>query len=211
MTLSPTTLKSANLRPATLNPMTFKFIARRLTVAAVVLTFALVSNLYAGEVAGVTMPDSVQVGSTNLVLNGMGLRTKIVVKVYVAGLYLPRKSDDGDAIVKADAPKRLVMHFVRDLSKNQIADAFKDSINDNAGEVRKAEGANIEKFLAAMEAVKSGDEMAFTYIPDGGTTFAINGKDKLTLPGLGFSQALFSVWLGPKPPTSGLKKGLLGR
>ena len=196
----------------TVKPTTFKSTTtRKLTVAAVVLTFALASNLYAAEVAGVTMADSVRVGSTSLVLNGMGLRTKIVVRVYVAGLYLSRKSDDADAIVKADAPKRLVMHFVRDVSKSQITDAFKESFNDNAGEVRKAEGANIEKFLAAMEAVKDGDEMTFTYIPDSGTTFAINGKDKLMLPGLGFSQALFSVWLGPKPPTSGLKKGLLGR
>jgi len=184
---------------------------RKASIAMAVTTFALMLNVYAAELAGVTMPDSIQVGSTSLVLNGMGLRTKIVVRVYVASLYLSRKSDDADAIVKADAPKRLVMHFVRDVSKSQVTDAFKDSFNDNAGEVRKAEGANIEKFLAAMEPVKSGDEMIFTYIPDSGTTFAINGKDKLTLPGLGFSQALFSVWLGPKPPTSGLKKGLLGR
>jgi hypothetical protein len=71
--------------------------------------------------------------------------------------------------------------------------------------------ADIDRFLAALEPVKDGDQMIFTYIPDAGTTFAINGKDKLTIAGLGFSQALFSVWLGPKPPTGGLKKGLLGQ
>jgi len=168
-------------------------------------------NLYAADLAGVTMPDTAQVGSTTLVLNGLGLRTKIVVKVYVAGLYLPRKSADASGIIMADAPKRLVMQFVRGVSKNQLTDAFNESFNDNAREARKAVGADIDRFLAALEPVKDGDQMIFTYIPDAGTTFAINGKEKLTIPGLSFSQALFSVWLGPKPPTAGLKKGLLGQ
>lgn len=178
-------------------------------IAALVLVTTL--NLYAADLAGVTMPDSAQVGNTTLVLNGLGLRTKIVVKVYVAGLYLPRKSADAEGIVKADAPKRLVMQFVRGVSKNQLTDAFNESFNDNAREARKAVGADIDRFLAALEPVKDGDQLIFTYIPDTGTTFAINGKEKLTIAGLGFSQALFSVWLGPKPPTGGLKKGLLGQ
>ena len=180
-----------------------------LTVAAFCL--APILNLYAADLAGVTMPNSVQAGSTNLILNGMGLRTKIVVKVYVAGLYLPRKSSDAEGIIMADAPKRLVMQFVRSVSKNQITDAFQESFNDNAPKAKKTVGVDIEHFLAAMESLKEGDQMIFTYLPDTGTTFAINSKEKLTIPGLDFSQALFAVWLGPKPPTNGLKKGLLGQ
>jgi hypothetical protein len=34
----------------------------------------------------VTLPDTVQVGGTMLIVNGLGLRTKFVVKFYVAGL-----------------------------------------------------------------------------------------------------------------------------
>ncbi len=186
---------------------------RKAKTSLVIAAFALAPlfNLHAADLAGVTMPDSAQVGNTTLVLNGLGLRTKIVVKVYVAGLYLPRKSSDADGIIKADAPKRLVMQFVRGVSKKQVADGFTDSFNDNAPDAKKTVGVDIEHFLAALEPLKDGDQMIFTYIPDTGTTFAINGKEKLTIPGLGFSQALFSVWLGPKPPTGGLKKGLLGQ
>jgi len=180
-----------------------------LAIAAFCLTPLL--TLHAADLAGVTMPDSLQVGNTTLVLNGLGLRTKIIVKVYVAGLYLPRKSADAEGIVKADAPRRLVMQFVRNVSKKQVAEAFTDSFHDNAPDAKKTVGVDIEHFMAALEPLKQGDQMIFTYIPDVGTTFAINGKDKLTIPGLGFSQALFSVWLGPYPPTAGLKKGLLGQ
>ena len=76
-------------------------------------------DLHAATLAGVTLPDTVQVGSTMLVLNGMGIRTKYMVKVYVAGLYLEQKSSDPGAIIKADAPKRIVMQFVHGASKSQ--------------------------------------------------------------------------------------------
>jgi hypothetical protein len=175
-------------------------------------TFCLTAivTVQAADLAGVTMPDSVQVGNKTLVLNGLGLRTKIVVKVYVAALYLPRKSADADGITKADAPKRLVMQFVHNVSKKHLTEDFTDLFRDNAPDTKQTIGVDIEHFLAALEPLKQGDRMIFTYIPDVGTTFAINGKEKLTLPGLGFSQALFAVWLGPYPPTAGLKKGLLG-
>ena len=103
------------------------------------------------------------------------------------------------------------MQFVRDVSKSQIADAFDGSFKDNSPEARNTMKANIDLFLGAMEALKEGDQMIFTYVPGTGTNFAINGKDRLTIAGAPFSQVLFSVWLGPKPPTASLKKGLLGQ
>jgi hypothetical protein len=39
----------------------------------------------------------------------------------------------------------------------------------------------------------------------------VKGKKKLTVSGAAFQGALLSVWLGPKPPNAGLKKGLLGQ
>jgi hypothetical protein len=71
--------------------------------------------------------------------------------------------------------------------------------------------ADIDRLLGALEPVKAGDQMVFTYVPGTGTTFALNGKEKLTVPGPGYHAVLFSVWLGPKPPTADLKKGLLGQ
>ena len=73
---------------------------------------ALATQLHAASVAGVTLPDSQQVAGKSLVLNGIGLRSKMFVKVYVAGMYLEQKSSDAAAIMKSDSPKRIVMHFI---------------------------------------------------------------------------------------------------
>jgi len=111
-----------------------EFVIRRIamSLAVAILALASIPHLDAASLAGVTLPDTVTVGNTHLMLNGLGLRTKFVVKVYVAGLYLMQKSSDGDAIVKADEAKRIVMHFLHGVSKNQMADAFQESFRDNA-------------------------------------------------------------------------------
>lgn len=183
---------------------------RSAIVLAVVLLAATVVEVSAGTLANVTMPDSMQAAGTKLVLNGMGIRKKFVVKVYVAGLYLQQKSSDPNAILKADATKRLVMQFVRGVSKSQIADAFEESFQNNTPEASKTLKAEIDQLLGALESVKDGDQMIFTYVPGTGTTFAVNSQDKLTIAARDFGAVLFSVWLGPKPPNAELKKGLLG-
>jgi len=165
----------------------------------------------AASLAGVTLPDSQQVAGKNLVLNGLGLRSKMMVKVYVAGLYLEQKSSDPNAIMKSDAPKKIIMHFVYHPSKGQMADAFNDGFADNSPDAVKTMKADIDKLNGALEDLKAGDEMVFTYVPGTGTTLAINGKDKVTIAGQPFAQALLSVWLGPKPPTADVKKGMLGQ
>jgi len=185
----------------------------RKTVVLLVVGFVLASvlDLHAANLAGVSLPDTVQVGSTRLVLNGLGLRKKYLVKVYVAGLYLEQKSSDPDAIMKSDTTKRIVMQFVRGVSKSQMADAFEESFTNNAPDARKTLKEDIDRLIAALDPVNSGDQMVFTYVPGTGTTFAINGKEKLTIVSPAFGPVLFSVWLGPKPPTADLKKGMLGQ
>jgi Chalcone isomerase-like len=185
---------------------------RKITISIAAVVFLLASlNLRAASLAGVTLPDTVQVGGTTLVLNGLGLRTKFTVKVYVGGLYLQQKSSDPSAIIKADAPRRIVMQFLHSASKQQMTDAFEEGFKDNAPDAEKTQKADIDHFLAALEDVKDGDQMVITYVPGTGTTLDINGTKKLTIAGSAFGQVLFSVWLGPKPPNTDLKKGMLGQ
>lgn len=186
---------------------------RKTAVSLAVLSFVLLAifELHAATLAGVTLPDTAQVGSASLVLNGIGLRSEFMVKVYVAGLYLEQKSSDASAIIKAQTPKRIVMQFVHSASKSQMTKAFTQSFIDNTPEAMKTMKPDIDRFLGALDAAKVGDQMSFTYVPGTGTTFAINGQDKLTIAGPAFGQVIFSVWLGPKPPTAQVKKGMLGQ
>lgn len=178
-----------------------------------ILVFGIAStlDLRAGTLAGVTLPDTVQVEGRTLVLNGLGLRKKFVVKVYVAGLYLEQKSSDPGTIIKAGARKQIIMHFVRNVSKSQMVDAFGESFENNTPDAKKTMKAEIDQFLGALESVKDGDQIVLTDVPGKGTTLAINGKEKLIIAAPAFGPVLFSVWLGPKPPNADLKNGMLGQ
>jgi hypothetical protein len=180
-------------------------------ISASLIVMVAVAQLQAASLAGVTLPDTQQVVGKSLVLNGLGLRTEYMVKVYVAGLYLEQKSSDANAIIKADATKRIVLQFLHSASKSQMTDAFTKSFNDNTPDAMKTMKPDIDKLLGAIDAVKVGDQMIFTYVPGAGSTFAINGQDKVTIPGAAFGQVIVSVWLGPKPPTAQCKKGMLGQ
>lgn len=180
-------------------------------LAVLVFVVAPAFQLLGGTLADVTLPDTVQVAGKTLVLNGLGLRKKFMVKVYVAGLYLEQKSSDPAAILKADTPKRIVMHFVRGVSKNQIVDGFNESFENNTPDAKQTMKTEVDQFFGMLESVNNGNEIVLTYLPGAGTTVAINGKEKLTIAAPAFAPVLFSVWLGPKPPSADLKQGLLGR
>jgi len=183
---------------------------RKTAMLLTLALFALASTSHAGTLASVTLPDTIQVGSTTLVLNGMGLRTKYAFKVYVAGLYLAQKSSDHATILKPDATKRIVMHFLRGVSKTKLTDGFTESFENNTPEAAKALKPDIDRLFSALDAVKDGEEVTFTYVSGTGTSVAIAGKEKITIAGPAFAEMLFSVWLGPKPPNANLKKGILG-
>lgn len=102
------------------------------------------------------------------------------------------------------------MHFLHGVSKNQMADAFQESFRDNSPAASQQLKTDIDRLIGALEPLKEQDEMIFTYIPGQGTTLTVKGQEKVTIAGAPFAQVLFSVWLGPKPPNAGLKKGLLG-
>jgi hypothetical protein len=160
------------------------------------------------EVAGVKVPDTIQVDGKTLVLNGAGLRTKsfLKVKVYVAGLYVTQRSTDAAAVVALDAPKVIRMTLMRDVDRASMLGALKDGIEANS----PTQAASLAPRLKLVEAsfpaeFKEGQVMAVTYVPGQGTTIGVEGAKALTIEGKDFADALFRVWLGPKPTDGGLE------
>src|SRR5450755_5120676 len=94
-------------------------------VLILLAVFALSAGASAAEVGGVKLDDKMSVGGQDLVLNGAGVRTKVVFKVYVASLYLPQKATDLQGVL-AKGPRRIQMNLLRTLSADQLDDALVD-------------------------------------------------------------------------------------
>ncbi|MCC7343352.1 MAG: chalcone isomerase family protein [Deltaproteobacteria bacterium] len=181
---------------------------RKFLVFAFLFLFA--SPAGAATLEGVTMPDTMQVGGKSLVLNGMGVRKKFVVKVYVAGLYLPSKMNSSEKVLAGDTERGLDMHFLHDVEKAKMCKAWYDGLKNNSPAKEAALKAQFDTLCSYMSDMAEGDKMTFTYVPGQGTTVSVRGKEKGTIAGKDFADAMFSCWIGPNPPGADFKQGLLG-
>ena len=181
-------------------------------ISAAALSLLLAVPAGAGTLAGATLPDKAEVKGQSLVLNGMGLRKKFVIKVYVAGLYLPQKEKNAQKILSGDTSHRMVMHFLYGVSKDQMCEAWNEGLEANtpnaSAEVKKA----FTTLCGWMEPIDKGKQIVMTYVPGEGTQVEVNGKVKGTVPGAATADAILATWLGPKPgPGEDFKKALLGQ
>ncbi len=168
--------------------------------------------LQAKELEGVSMTDTIEVAGQTLRLNGLGLReaTFLKIDIYVAGLYLEQKSQDPNTIINSAGPKRLVLKFVHHAEKEKLTEAVKEGFENN-GRSSKDLMTKINQFNSYLVEMKEGQEMHFDFLADGSTEVFVNKKHKGSIEGENFSQGLLAIWLGPKPPNTDLKQGLLGK
>lgn len=167
------------------------------------------------DVNGFKFDDTAQVAGKDLKLNGAGIRTWIIVKVYAAGLYLPEKSHDVADILKEEGPRRMTLQMARDVSSEDFGKAFMEGLNDNLDKAQKqrivAQIGKMGELFASIDGLKKGDVLHLDWIPGTGTQCELNGK-KLggPIPDIHFYNALLRIWLGDKPVDKSLKPELLG-
>lgn len=161
---------------------------------------------------GVTLPYSISAGGRTLHLNGAALRKKAIFKVYVAALYVASKSTSSEAILADDAPRQMEMHFLRDVDKGKICDAWADGLKDNTPDASAEVKAQFTELCSLMADIKKEQAFVFTYVPGEGTTVSVAGEAKGKIGDKAFSDAMLKTWIGPKPgPGDGFKKNLLGK
>ena len=166
----------------------------------------------AAEVGGVKLDDKASLGGKDLVLNGAGIRTKVVFKVYVASLYLPAKAANLAGVLAA-GPRRVQLNMLRDLSADDLAGALADGIKETSSpEQAIAVKAQTDQLLSVMKSVgqvKTGDVLTLDFV-GGETRVSFNGQSKGVIAGEPFNAALMRIWLADKPVQADLKKAMLG-
>jgi long-chain acyl-CoA synthetase len=164
------------------------------------------------EVAGVSLDDRTSVAGQELSLNGAGVRTRLIFKVYVASLYLPQPARD-TASVLSRSPRRIQLNLLRTLSADQLVEALNEGLeaNNTPEELAavKSQTAELSTIMKAFKEVKEKDVVTLDFV-GGATRVSWNGELKGTIPGEAFNRALTRVWLGDKPVQSDLKEKLLG-
>jgi hypothetical protein len=177
------------------------------------LSGVLTSQATAREVGGVNLPDTATVQGQPLMLNGAGIRTRVIFKVYVAGLYTAQKSQDTNAIINATTPRRVQMVMLRDLGADTLNDALQDGLKKNLSAAAlaelDAEAKQLGSLMMSIGKAKEGDTIILDF-SQAGVSVQVAGADKGTIANPKFGSALLRVWLGDQPADADLKKGMLG-
>lgn len=167
----------------------------------------------AATLKGVTFPDAVTLGGRECRLNGVGVRSKVIISVYLGALYLATPTGDAAAAIAADEPKQIVMHVV--YSKVGVEDmrkAWREGFDANSAAALPLLKERLERFNGWFDAdLLKGEQVVLNYLPGQGTEVTIQGKVRGVIEGADFMRALWSIWLGEKPVDGGLKKAMLGK
>ena len=163
-------------------------------------------------VNSVKLDDRISVGGRALVLNGAGVRAKLMIEIYVVGLYLPQKAKDLPGVF-AKGPRRIQLNMLRSAPSEEIIKAIVDTMADNNTPAElaavKKETDQLVSLIKPFKEVKKGDVITLDFV-DGGTLLGRNGKARGRMPGEAFNRALTKIWLGDQPVQADLKQALLG-
>lgn len=183
----------------------------KVTFTVVVLAMATLlntSNLQAAEISGVYFNPKFQDEGIEMNLQGMGLKSMVFFKAFVAGYY----SEEGSIANPLDnVPKRIeVEYFVNIPAKKLNAYTVERMLKNVSKSEFRAIQEEVELMSQYFVDLNAGDRFSLTFIPDIGTKFAHNGVVTGVIEGEEFSKALFSVWIGDKPFDQKLKRQILG-
>lgn len=192
------------------------FTRRKILQSAAAAAILAASSLpaFAAEVSGVKFPDTVTVAGQELVLNGAGVRTKLVFKVYALGFYLKDKKATVAEVLASNGPRRIRIMPMRDLTSDDFGMAFMKGLNDNVSPEERTKLLPQTKAFGEMFAqfpgLKKGDELIVDWTPGQGSQAVLNGKKVgEVLPDLAFFNAIMRIWIGDKPVDTALKPKLL--
>ncbi|MBS0644155.1 MAG: chalcone isomerase family protein [Proteobacteria bacterium] len=178
--------------------------------------FCLSPAARAATLADVQIPDTLTVDGKQLVLNGYGLRTLtfLKVKIYVAALYLPKKSNDAQAILASAGPKVLVLNHIHSGSKSQVQDRYKEGIKVNCGD-EQGSGcpadlrADYQKLFEAAKPVAEGDVTQYI-VTDKQFRVVFNGVPVISFNNVALGNMILAGFIGAHPPSPDLRAALLG-
>jgi hypothetical protein len=187
----------------------------RKVCGAVLIVFAIVSSSEAMEIGGVDTPDTLKAGEDTLLLNGAGIRTKLMMNMYVAGLYLLKKNHDAEKIIAADEPMAIRIQIVSKLiSSSKMVSATEEGFETSTGGNTAPIQEKIDSFIKVFKTgIQRNDVYDLVYIPGKGVEASKNGSLVSTIPGIDFKQAMFGIWICKNPSHNcpALKDGMLGQ
>jgi len=189
---------------------------RLIAAAALALAGALAQPAFALEVEGQPIATTASVAGKELQLNGAGVRAYSIYKMYVAALYLPKKTSSASEVVGQVGAKRVQLRILLTVpgSSGYLADAFTGGIRKRVTpeqfEAMKTRLDTFDKMVRNLD-VKKGDVVNLDFVPDSGLTVTLNEKAVgAPIPGADLYDSMLKIWVAEDAKDKPLRAAMLG-
>lgn len=166
------------------------------------------------EVEGFRFEGSIRLGGADLVLNGIGVRKRFYLPIYVAALYVPQRSADPEVLLSQSGPRRMALRFVREVEAELFLTSLDAGMRKHYSPAQlaawKGQWETLSVIISRMVLARRSDHMSWDYTPEDGARLMKNSVPRVpAIQGEDFYNAVLRVWLGPQPADAELKKGIL--
>ncbi|MCW8126432.1 TonB family protein [Microbulbifer halophilus] len=146
-------------------------------------------------------------------LNGLALEQQFNKDRYIAAVYSENLTTNSSALLDNDMPRRLEIRIVADrLSARRFRNQWMEGIAiNNPGDLLTEQADNMVTFANLFQGrFYKGDHLDVVFAVDTGTTsVALNGLPLGQIEDREFFNTLLRAWVGPVPPSSDFREGLL--
>lgn len=189
-------------------------------ITSLLLLFVLIQsgNIFAqktGEVDGVLIPRTVKFSNKEILLNGVGVRSKFIFDVYTQALYLTNLSNDPIEIMNSNSTMGMIFYMTSPLvTANKFSRSLDAGIRKTVGDEKWLtfrKEIDLMEELVSLDKIVKNDVFNIIYNDVDSSIWVIkNGVVKGKILGFEFKKAFFGIWLSDKPVKESLKKELLG-
>jgi len=189
---------------------------RLIAAAALVFASALAQPARALEIEGQPVAATASVAGRELQLNGAGVRAYSIYKMYIAALYLPKKTSSASEVVGQVGAKRVQLRILLTVpgSSGYLADAFtggiKKRVTPEQFTAMETRLDTFDKMVRNLD-VKKGDVVNLDFVPDTGLTVTLNEKPVGSpIPGADLYDSMLKIWVAEDAKDKPLRAAMLG-
>ena len=165
------------------------------------------------KLAGIELPDSIQLNETPLYLNGAAIRSKFFIQTYVIALYAARPVTSAEDGISSDIERSLRMYITTPLATSKVvSENIQSGMKDSLGELYKKQYDLIEDLRRVIEqsGVQYKDNIDIYVTSDGELKLYKNEAEIYHKKnGRLFAQSIYSMYLGSRPKDPQIKRALL--
>lgn len=171
---------------------------------------------HAASLEGQRFADTAHLARHELQLNGLGVRAVFIFKAFVAGLYLPQKTNQPQQILGQPGPRRLQLRMLMDIGssdiKKALIDGMRKNVSDGQWQAMQDRVAEFARTIDSIGTARTGDTIDLDFAPERGMTLAVNDVPRGgVVGGAEFYNAMLAIFVGDDPVDGRLKNGLLGQ